>query len=289
MSKNGNNYSHFFIQSIKYVSNFLQSIFDDKKKDFYFQFIKILKKIKNEAFLRGLMNQKKLNSLNRTKDNDSNNSQNVIFYNENYNDDISNLDSKNNDEKDTYKNDDNTENNKNNEDCFDENLNNINIQKSTDENRNNKSPNNFCLLNEDKDNSDNDKILKRNKSSNNLKENKNKICYSALNTSRQNYENKNKKNKNKKIDDNKLKKIFENVDDYKNLRLIKKHLEIWNKIKNEYKENNFNDKNEDIDINLEDDKNKNMTISEACRGLNDVILYFKLHLVKYCLKNNQGK
>ena len=296
MSKNGNNYSHFFIQSIKYVSNFLQSIFDDKKKDFYFQFIKILKKIKNEAFLRGLMNQKKLSSLNKTKDNDSNNSQNVILYNDNYNDndndndDISNLDSKNNDEKDekdTYKNDDSIENNKNDEDNFDENLNNINIQKSTDENRNNTSPNNFCLLNEDKDNSYNDKSLRRNKSSNNLRENKNKICYSALDTSRQNYENKNKKNK--KIDDNKLKKIFENVDDYKNLRLIKKHLEIWNKIKNEYKENNFNDKKEDIDINIEDDKNKNMTISEACRGLNDVILYFKLHLVKYCLKNKQGK
>ena len=66
-SKTINNYSHFFIQSVKYFSDLLQSIFEDKKKDFYHKFFKILKKIKNEAFLQGLMNEKKYQTLNQSK------------------------------------------------------------------------------------------------------------------------------------------------------------------------------------------------------------------------------
>ena len=34
---------------------------------------------------------------------------------------------------------------------------------------------------------------------------------------------------------------------------------------------------------------KNVTISEACRGLSDVILDFKLYLIKFCLKNKEEK
>ena len=60
---NKRNFSNFFIQSIKYITNFLQNIFDDKKKAIFFQFFKILKKIKNDSFLKGLINQKKLQAI----------------------------------------------------------------------------------------------------------------------------------------------------------------------------------------------------------------------------------
>ena len=64
---NKNNYRDYFIQSIKYISNLLQSIFDDKKKDSYHRFFKILKKIKNEAFLQGIINEKNSETLSKTK------------------------------------------------------------------------------------------------------------------------------------------------------------------------------------------------------------------------------
>ena len=68
ISKNiNNNYSHYFIQSIKYISTLLQSIFDDKKKDSFNKFFKTLKKIKNEAFLQGIINEKNSETLNKTK------------------------------------------------------------------------------------------------------------------------------------------------------------------------------------------------------------------------------
>ena len=66
-NKNINNYSHYFIQSIKYISNLLQNILDDKKKDSYYRFFKILKKIKNEAFLQGIINEKKFETLSKSK------------------------------------------------------------------------------------------------------------------------------------------------------------------------------------------------------------------------------
>ena len=125
--------------------------------------------------------------------------------------------------------------------------------------------------------------MKRNKSLSNLKENNN--SYSPLDTSRHNYENKSKKYK--KIDENKLKEIFENMDEYKNLRLVEKHFKFWKKIKNENENdiNSINERKEDSDIHIEYDRN--VTMSEACRGLSDVILDFKLYLVKYCLKNKR--
>jgi hypothetical protein len=102
--KNGN-YSHFFIQSVKYVTNFLQSVINDKKKDLSFQFFKILKRIKNEAFLKGLMNQKNLENLSKLKDdeeNENNTSGEIILYNvnDNFNVDINYFGSKSNDRKD---------------------------------------------------------------------------------------------------------------------------------------------------------------------------------------------
>ena len=76
--KNGN-YSHFFIQSVKYVTNFLQSVINDKKKDLSFQFFKILKRIKNEAFLKGLMNQKNFQSVSKLKDDEENENMKIIL------------------------------------------------------------------------------------------------------------------------------------------------------------------------------------------------------------------
>ena len=66
-SKTTNNFSHFFTRSLKYFSDLIQSIFDDKKKGFYHKFFKILKKIKNEAFLQGLITEKKYQTLNHSK------------------------------------------------------------------------------------------------------------------------------------------------------------------------------------------------------------------------------
>ena len=84
--KNGN-YSYFFIQSIKYFIGFLQSIFNDKKKSLYFSFFKVLKKIKNDSYLKGLMSQKKIQALNKAKnesenkDHKSNTSGDIVLYN----------------------------------------------------------------------------------------------------------------------------------------------------------------------------------------------------------------
>ena len=77
INKNKNNYSHYFIQSIKYISNLLQSIFDDKKKDSFNKFFKILKKIKNEAFLQGIINEKNSETLNKTKNEEKDNKEEI--------------------------------------------------------------------------------------------------------------------------------------------------------------------------------------------------------------------
>ena len=77
INKNKNNYSHYFIQSTKYISNLLQSIFDDKKKDSFNKFFKILKKIKNEAFLQGIINEKNSETLNKTKNEEKDNKEEI--------------------------------------------------------------------------------------------------------------------------------------------------------------------------------------------------------------------
>ena len=67
INKTVNSFSNFFIQSIKYFANLLQNIFNDKKKDSYHKFFKTLKKIKNEFLLQGLINEKKSQTLNQSK------------------------------------------------------------------------------------------------------------------------------------------------------------------------------------------------------------------------------
>ena len=54
---------------------------------------------------------------------------------------------------------------------------------------------------------------------------------------------------------------------------------------NEKKESNDIKENNDINVDYE----KNVTISEACRGLSDVIFDFRVYLMKYFLKNNNLK
>ena len=304
ISKNGSNYSHFYIQSIKYVSNFLQSIFDDKRRDMYFQFLKLLKKIKNESFLKGLINQKKFQTLNRLKDdgkeNENNISGDVILYNaaDNSNTDINYFCSKSIDRKDVNKN----SNNKNSD-----NKTNKNTSEQKDNNESDSTPDkkfssatNFYIISEDNLNLSLDKnTVRRSTSSysfdftNDLNEIDNKkikqnINFSSLET--------NKKRKNKKLRrtdknlkaNNRLKQIIENVEEFKNWKLIEKMFKIWKNIKIEEDDIYYNDKKDDSDIHIEYEKN--VTISEACRGLSDVILDFKIYLIKFCLnkkkKNN---
>ena len=290
INKNGITYSHFYIQSIKYVSNFLQSIFDDKKRDMYFQFLKILKKIKNESFLRGLIIQKKSQNINKLKDDDNNTSEDVILYNAN--DNINFLGFKSNDRKEIIK-------NKMNDDYNDDKKNNKNLsenknEKDENEERKYLSANNFCLLSAGSLNKDKN-ILKRSYSSfsfeyndelNENKENKNLInnfSFSSLGT------NKRKIKKKLEFDNllvgNKLKKIVLNFDEFKKRKLIEKSFKLWKKLDNKDKIINQKEKKEDNDIQI--DYGKKVTISEVCRGLSDVILDFKIYLVKFCLKKKK--
>ena len=82
-NKNLDNYSQYFIQSIKYIINLLQNIFDDKKHYFYYIFFKVLKKIKNEAFLQGLLIQKKCQTItvvkNEKKEDNDENEDNIVL------------------------------------------------------------------------------------------------------------------------------------------------------------------------------------------------------------------
>ena len=48
-----------------------------------------------------------------------------------------------------------------------------------------------------------------------------------------------------------------------------------------------NEIKEDSDLN--ENYEKNITMIEACKGLSDVILDFKIYLMKYCLKNKNKK
>ena len=286
--KNGN-FTHFFIQSVKYLTSYLQSIFDDKKKDICFHFFKTMKKIKNEAFLKGLMNQKKFQTFNRLKDgeeNENNTSGDVILYNvnDNFNADINYFGSKNNDRKDISimrnKNKKNENNicHKNGKEKNEEN--NLKIdEEEIDLDEKYDSANNFCLFDDENLN----KIMKNmNLSINNSekRENKNKNN-SSFSYFREKKERKmsykNKKNYQK------LKKVIENLEEYNNLRLIENIFKKWKQIKNE--DNNMNEENDINDNSEENEYEKNVTISEACRGLSDVILDFKIYLVKYALKN----
>ena len=287
-SKHGNNYSHFYIQSIKYVSNYLQSIFDDKKKDMYFKFFKILKKIKNEAFLRGLMNQKKFQTLNKSKEeekknkknekNDNSISEDIILYNENenYEKDNNNSDLKSKEKKENDLRD--------------------NIYSEDESDHKSKRKNNKNINNEDNNNSKINfdiKVIKVKKYSS---ENKNDINIRKLsfdndeindNKSFSFFEfDKTKEIRVKKIINyNKLKKMIEHFDKLIKNKLIGKSFKFWKNLNNEKENIIISEKKENSQIDYE----KNVTISEACRGLDDVILDFKIYLIKFFLKNRKEK
>ena len=284
--KNGH-YNQFFIQSLKYVTSFLQSILDDKKKDIFFQFFKILKRIKNDSFLKGLMNQKKMQNLNKFKDNNNeeenknNTSGDIILYNINdsYNIDSNNFGPKSNDRKD--------------------------ISDIINKSLNEKEENNIKHIKESLDLDKNINNLDKNYSSANnsfaktqdnldINDNKNNLSIDNYNL--------NKKDNNKDINNNfdkngtnkknkKFQQIIKRIDEFMNYRLIEKYFKEWKKnksIKKDIKlsdELNLNNESKEEDIFINIDYEKNVTISEACRGLSDVIFDFKLYLVKYCLKN----
>ena len=279
--KNGN-YSHFFIQSVKYVTNFLQSVINDKKKDLSFQFFKILKRIKNEAFLKGLMNQKNFQSVSKLKDDEENENENntsgeIILYNvnDNFNVDINYFGSKSNDRKDIS-----DLRNKNTKNKIEKKQKNNNSDK-----KENKDNSNIIF-----DGDDDDNIImidKKYSSANNFylpKDEDLKVNKERLNLSMDNY----KVNEKDKIKNNetekknkKLKKVIKHIDEYNKLNIISKYFKQWEEFKDEKVEIN-----DESDINL--DSEKRITISEAYTGLSDVILDFKIYLVKYCLKN-KGK
>ena len=76
------NFNNIYIQSIKYMTNLLQSIFNEKERDIIFKIFKILKRIKNDAFLKGLINQKKLEKLKEEKigEKGKNTNKDIIFF-----------------------------------------------------------------------------------------------------------------------------------------------------------------------------------------------------------------
>ena len=274
--ENNGNYSHFFIQSIKYVTNFLQSIFDDKKKDIFFKFFKILKRMKNEAFLKGLIDQKKMQTLNKLKEdneeeNENNTSGDVILYNvnDNFNVDIDYFGSKSNDRKDI----------------------------SRIRNKNIKSENKHKV-----DEKKKEKIKKEENCKNNEKTISDKKYSSGTNLQKFkddifDLNDNNKLNLSMEIDKKDIDK--KKVDDKNKGEDNKKEVIIENLKINDYNEkdnengNNMNEnekikENERKDSELNVDYEKNVTISEACRGLSDVILDFKIYLVKFCLKNKKS-
>ena len=144
-------------------------------------FFKTMKKIKNEAFLKGLMNQKKFQTFNRLKDeeeNENNTSGDVILYNvnDNFNADINYFGSKSNDRKDMNimrnknKKNENNNCNKNGKDKNEEN--NLKVdEEEIDLDEKYDSANNFCLFDDENLN----KIMKNmNLSINNSEEKDNK-------------------------------------------------------------------------------------------------------------------
>ena len=272
------NYSHFFIQSLKYVTNFLQCIFDDKKKDIFFQFFKILKRIKNESFLKGLINQKKYQTLNKLKDeneeeNENNTSGDVILYNvnDNFNADIDYFGSKSNDRRDIS----NLRNKKKNK-----------HKDNKDKDKENKNKKEIIIKKiKDAINENNDNIIKDKKYSS---------AYNFYSKNKENFD-LSIKNLNLSMDISHKEKEKEKeklLDSHTNSTGKKKIYKMKKKIE-DIKTDEYNDKKDDNEIKENNDLNidyeNNVTISEACRGLSDVILDFRVYLVKYFLKKKENK
>lgn len=85
------------------------------------------------------------------------------------------------------------------------------------------------------------------------------------------------------INYNKLKKIVENYDNFKKCKLIENSFKNWRNLTNEKEEKNSSEIKENNQIDYE----KNVTISEACRGLEDIISDFKIYLIKFFLQNRK--
>ena len=257
--KNGN-YSYFFIQSIKYFIGLLHSIFSDKKKSLYFSFFKILKKIKNDSYLKGLIIQKKTQTFNKLKeknednmDNKINTSGDVILYNINDNLDLD----------ENYFNE--TQNQNQNPKNKIKDLNNSSLDGKCS------SENNFCLFIDDN-------LYNLNNS------NKKKNMSLSMDNF---YLNKKRKHK---YDKNILKQIMNNIEMNKNFKINKNDFKELEKTKNGNDELNVDkEKDKEIkdDINLEYENN--VTISEACNRLADVIYDFRINLIKYGVKSNKKK
>ena len=291
--KNGNYNSK---QIVKYVTTFLQSFLDDKKKDKYFQFFKTLKRIKNEAFLKGLINQKKnqgFKIIKQDKDNDNeeenenenNTSGDVIIYNvnDNFNSDINYFGSKSKELNSQLNNSNNKEEHKDAK-----NINEIKdaIEFEDDASGIDKKYKTSCDINninnlseEHLDSNYGNTIFSMDNIESN-KSNKNRNNPEVMTNVDEKKENKNEENIKK------LKEILGRIEEYKNLRIVQKYFIEWGKMSKVY--NNENDDN-DINNSLENDYSKNVTLSEACRSLSDVFLDFKIYLIKYSLKKDNQK
>ena len=257
--KNGN-YSYFFIQSIKYFINFLHSILSDKKKSLYFSFFKILKKIKNDSYLKGLIIQKKTQTFNKSKEENEENKENknntsgdVILYNINDNLDLD----------ENYFNESKNQNQNQNPKNKVKDLSNSSFEGKYS------SDNNFCLFIDDN-------LYSLNNS------NKKKSMSLSMDNFYLN------KKRNYKYDKNILKQIMNSIELNKKVKIDKNDFIGVEKAKNGKEELNSNKEKENE---IKEDNNlgyeKNVTISEACNRLADVIYDFRLNLIKYGVKSNK--
>ena len=253
--KNGN-YSYFFIQSIIYFIGFLQTIFNDKKKSLYFYFFKILKKIKNDSYLKGLINQKKLQSLSKLKEDEDNNDKNntsgdILLYNVNDNLDMDiNLFTEGKNE------------NKNPKNKIQEfNTNTTNTQ--------------YC----GKYTTDNNSHLLKDENVYKISDSNKKI---NMNLSMDNfYLYKNGSHKyNKKI----LKSIINNIEINRKIKIYRNDLKELEKTRNgrDFNNNISNDNESKENVNL--DYEKKVTFSEVSRRLSDIVNDFRICLIKFSMK-----
>ena len=252
--KNGN-YSYYFLQSIKFIICLLHSIISDKKKTLYFQFFKILKKIKNDSFLKGLIIQKKTQNIDKKREVEKNKekintSGDILLYN--INDDL--------DEDINYFKEEKDENKNIKDEIIDINNDTLEDKYSTDKN--------YCLIIDD-----------------NLYNLNNSNTKTNMNLSMDNfYLNKDGKHR---YDKNILKAIINNNKINKKIKIDKNDLIEFENPKNGKDEINNNEQDRE---NREDNKldyEKNITLTEACNRLSEIIFDFKINLIKYGIRSNK--
>ena len=249
--KNGN-FSYFFIQSIIYFIGFLHSIFSDKKKALYFHFFKILKKIKNESFLKGLISQKMTQTLNKLKEEEKKDKNNtfddVLLYNINDNSVDINFISKVKNENKNPKN--NAKDLRNATYTFDEKF---------------STQTNFCQFIDDNVY----KLSNSNKKTN-------------MNLSMDNFY-LNKKGTHK-LNKNIIKQKINNTEINKTKKIYVKEFKDWEKIGNGIDHININENRDEESKDNNLCYKKNITLSEACNKLSEVIYDFRISLMKYGMR-----